>query len=42
MKGHHDKALELYSQALEMRRRLLGDDHLDVAATIYNAGQTHH
>ena len=25
-----------------MRRALMGDDHLDVTATIYNAGYTHH
>jgi hypothetical protein len=25
-----------------MRRRLLGNSHLDVATNIYNVGQTHH
>jgi hypothetical protein len=25
-----------------MRRNLFGNEHLDIAATIYNAAQTHH
>merc|ERR1712151_565016 len=42
MIGEHKRALELYAKALNMRRRLLGNDHIDVAATAYNAGQTFH
>jgi tetratricopeptide (TPR) repeat protein len=42
MNGEHDLALIDYREALEIRRRLFGDEHLDVAATAYNTGQTHH
>jgi len=42
MTADHDKAMDLYSQALAMRRFLFGNDHLDVAATIFNAAQTFH
>ncbi|KAI2498634.1 TPR repeat [Fragilaria crotonensis] len=35
------EALEVYVEALRIRRLLLGDN-MDVAATIYNTGQTHH
>lgn len=37
-----DLALEAYETALRVRRTLLGNDHPDVAATVYNAGQTVH
>lgn len=42
MLSDHDTALGFYSRALNMRRFLFGDDHLDVAATIFNAAQTFH
>jgi hypothetical protein len=32
--GEQDKALELYREALRMRRNLFGNEHLDIAATI--------
>ena len=42
MTGKHQEAFALYSESLNMRRRLFGHDHLDCAATICNAGQTLH
>ena len=36
--GMHDEALPLLEQALETRRTLLGDDHLDVAETLIERG----
>lgn len=41
MKGEFQIALATYHEA-ERIRCLLDDDHLNVAATIYNAGQIHH
>ena len=36
----HDEALEFYLRSYLQRRSLLGDDHLDVAATLFNIAQT--
>ena len=37
-----EASLEAYHEALRLRRKVLGDDHLDVAATIFNIAQTLH
>jgi tetratricopeptide (TPR) repeat protein len=42
MKGEHGVALSIYDEALKMRRERFGNNNLDVAATVYNAGQTYH
>lgn len=42
MKGELDQAFEQYQQSMSMRRRLLGDNHIDVAAIIYNVAQAYH
>jgi tetratricopeptide (TPR) repeat protein len=36
-----EDALVAYSEALDIRRRYLGPDSMDAAATCYNIGQTH-
>jgi len=38
--GNYENAFEVYAQAQKIRREVLGDDHLDVAAIAYNMGQT--
>eukprot|EP00970_Alexandrium_tamarense_P019939 scaffold14644_cov310-Alexandrium_tamarense.AAC.1 len=40
--GDLEKAKGYYQQALSIRRKVLGNDHLDVSATSFNAGQTYH
>ena len=40
--GEHDKALQIYIKAYELRKDLLPKDHLDLAASAYNLAQTHH
>merc|ERR1712176_838495 len=35
MKGRYEKSLEFYDPALDMRRRLLGVGHIDVAASVF-------
>ena len=42
LNGKYNKALEKYMNALTIRRSVFGNDHLDVAATVYNIGQTYH
>lgn len=42
MKLNYKEALEYYQLALQIRRSMLGELHLDVAATVYNAGQSYH
>ena len=42
MSKNHQEAIKYYSESLAIRRRLFGNDHLDVAATICNAGQAKH
>jgi len=39
-KGRHEKALELYTRALEIRERILGPDNPEVAKTLNNLGDT--
>lgn len=39
---NYDLALATYQEALQLRRLVLGPNHVDVAATVYNAGQTLH
>lgn len=39
---NYDLALAAYEEALYLRRLALGPNHVDVAATVYNAGQTLH
>jgi tetratricopeptide (TPR) repeat protein len=36
-----DKAMELFQQALALRRQCLGPDHVDVATTLNNIGRIH-
>lgn len=38
----YETALSVYREALAMRRSLLGDDDMDVAATVFNIAQTSH
>ena len=40
--GSYDEALRLYTEALSVRRHLLGKDNIDTAATAFNAAQTFH
>ena len=40
--GEHEKALQIYIKAYELRKDLLPKDHLDLAASAYNLAQTHH
>ena len=42
MKGDHCAALQTYVEAYELRKELLPKNHLDLAASAYNLGQTHH
>ena len=42
MKGDHFAALQTYVEAYELRKELLPKNHLDLAASAYNLGQTHH
>lgn len=37
-----EMAIPVYTEALLMRRQLLGDRHMDVAATLFNLAQTSH
>jgi Flp pilus assembly protein TadD len=39
--GKYDQAKQLYRQALELRRKLLGDDHPHVGFTLSNLGEIH-
>lgn len=36
-----DKAMELFQEALALRRQCLGNDHVDVATTLNNIGRIH-
>jgi tetratricopeptide (TPR) repeat protein len=40
--GMYDEAERLLTRALELRRRLYGDDHLDTAASLHNIGWLYH
>src|SRR5262249_11109521 len=40
--GESDKALPLYEKALQIRRRILGDEHPDVALNLVSVGMAHH
>jgi hypothetical protein len=42
MNGEFGIALATYHEAERIRRLLLGDNHLDVGAMVYNEGQAHH
>ena len=42
MKKEYENAVSMHRNVLNMRKLLLGDDHLDVAATIFNIGETLH
>lgn len=42
LNGKNDLAIEVSNESLQMRRQLLGNDHLDVAATIFNLAHTHY
>jgi len=40
-RGEYGEALQFYMEAYHHRRTTLGDNHLDVAATLFNIAQTH-
>ena len=42
MLGDHTAALTTYIEAYMIRKELLRANHLDLAASAYNLGQTHH
>lgn len=42
LKGDYERALTVYEEALSIRRKTLGPNSIDVAATVCNTGQTHH
>ena len=42
MLGNHTAALTTYIEAYSLRKELLHENHLDLAASAYNLGQTHH
>ena len=42
MMGDHMAALQTYIKAYGLRKELLPENHLDLAASAYNLGQTHH
>ena len=42
MLGNHTAALATYIEAYRLRKELLPANHLDMAASAYNLGQTHH
>lgn len=41
-KGSHQEALDLLQEVLRLQRGSLGDDHIDVAVTLYNIGVVMH
>ena len=42
MLGNHTAALTTYIEAYSLRKELLHENYLDLAASAYNLGQTHH
>jgi hypothetical protein len=40
--GNIQSALQVYDEALRLRRMMLRDDHLNDAATVFYLGQTYH
>ena len=40
--GKYDKALDRYTEALEMRTSLFGPEHVDVAASYFHIGSVYH
>jgi len=42
LKGDYDRALAVYEEALSIRRKVLGESSIDVAAAVCNTGQTYH